>query len=373
MPLPPSPHSIRPAAATLLVLATLGLAACGGGGESPSPAPTPPAPGPAPIAANACAAFPDANSGAVSGSLAASASSGAGGALTWSLVSQPASGTVSLAAGTGAYTYTPTSAARGRLDTFTYKVTDTSGASSQATASVIYGKPRILPLGDSITQGVEAFDGTQDLPADAVKIGYRKRLQELLTAGGYPADFVGSQSNGAGAGIVDASHEGHSGFRTDEIDAGTTAWLAIAKPDIVLLHVGTNDVNQAVNTATAVGNVNAILTKASAFAANATNPPVGLVVAKIVPQRPENGNVPTTTFNASLTAAYNSQWADAVNTNARYRVRMVDMFSALDPSTDLTALSTDVSGLHPNTSGYNKMAQVWFDSLVQQGMVARCP
>ncbi|MGE0312172.1 MAG: Ig-like domain-containing protein [Lautropia sp.] len=339
---------------------------------SPSPAPSPspsPAPTAQPVASNHCAAFPNGGAGAITGSLAPSVSNPSGGALSYSLVSQPARGTLSLDGATGAYSYTPNTNARGYADTFTYRVSGSSGAASQASAKIVYGTPRIMPLGDSITHGVVSYsDATGDLPADPFKIAYRKRLQELLANGGYAFDFVGSMSTGSSAGIADPDHEGHSGFSSTDIDGNIAGWIAGAAPDIVLLHIGTNDHSAD------VGGVDGILAKVGAWAANPANRPVGLVLAKIIDQRPDsplfNAVQP---FNTNLASLHASRWADGVSGNPRLRVRLADMFSAIDRNADMTPISIDVTGLHPTASGFDKMAQVWYDTLVGEGFVSRCP
>src|SRR5690349_12202154 len=56
------------------------------------------------------------------------------------------------------------------------------------------GGVRVMPLGDSITDGVPAGGG------------YRVGLWQRVTAGGYQVDFVGSQSNGP-ATLGDHDHE----------------------------------------------------------------------------------------------------------------------------------------------------------------------
>src|SRR5262245_54038543 len=70
---------------------------------------------------------------------------------------------------------------------------------------------RIMPLGDSITQ------------ADASHDSYRRPLWKSLQSGGYLVDFVGSSSmNHMGGPPVrdfDADHEGHWGWRADEIES----------------------------------------------------------------------------------------------------------------------------------------------------------
>ncbi|MCP5545455.1 MAG: hypothetical protein H7A49_16285, partial [Akkermansiaceae bacterium] len=46
---------------------------------------------------------------------------------------------------------------------------------------------RIMPLGDSITQGC--------CSGSAVEGGYRNRLHDLLDSAGYTVDFVGTQND----------------------------------------------------------------------------------------------------------------------------------------------------------------------------------
>jgi uncharacterized repeat protein (TIGR01451 family) len=98
---------------------------------------------------------------------------------------------------------------------------------------------RILLLGDSITRGTNTYPS------------YRHPLWIKLVGSGRDFDFVGSQNSiGDGNPVFpdykgqsfDSDHEGHSGWRADEIVAGLPKWLESYTPDIVLLHIGTNDV-----------------------------------------------------------------------------------------------------------------------------------
>ena len=93
---------------------------------------------------------------------------------------------------------------------------------------------RILPLGDSITSG-EGAPG-----------GYRGHLFTNLTSLGYNVDFLGNENNNPASSSVanfDTSHEGHSGWRIDEIDRNIERWLDLIglAPDVILVHIGTND------------------------------------------------------------------------------------------------------------------------------------
>src|SRR5688500_15993420 len=74
---------------------------------------------------------------------------------------------------------------------------------------------RIMPLGDSITFGA---GGTANLG------GYRGPLYTLLTNAGYNVDFVGTQT-GNSSGVPDQDHQGHSGWRIDELDSNIAGWF----------------------------------------------------------------------------------------------------------------------------------------------------
>lgn len=100
---------------------------------------------------------------------------------------------------------------------------------------------RILPLGDSITQGSPDHPG-----------GYRGTLQRLLRERGFPAfEFVGSRTENS-AGLAQPCHEGYPGFRLEELRGGFTKCgstarpvaetLARYRPDVVLLMAGTNNI-----------------------------------------------------------------------------------------------------------------------------------
>ena len=82
-------------------------------------------------------------------------------------------------------------------------------AGSVADASPI----RIRPLGHSITDSAN------------VAGGYRGPLYTLLTNVGFQVDFVGTQKNNGIGGLPDFDHEGHSGYRIDQIDGGLLGYF----------------------------------------------------------------------------------------------------------------------------------------------------
>lgn len=98
---------------------------------------------------------------------------------------------------------------------------------------------RLLPLGDSITRG------SPDKPG-----GYRLELERRLSEAGWCFEFVGRQHANS-EGMRHPWHEGHPGFRIEDLRLGHAnaysscgtieATVADAKPDGVLLLVGTNN------------------------------------------------------------------------------------------------------------------------------------
>jgi lysophospholipase L1-like esterase len=88
---------------------------------------------------------------------------------------------------------------------------------------------KIMPLGDSITQGQNTSYGS-----------YRKQLYSLLTARGVAVDFVGPLSDGT---FADPDHAGFTGEGINSIWGRVLAGiLTTYTPDLILLLIGTNDV-----------------------------------------------------------------------------------------------------------------------------------
>ena len=184
---------------------------------------------------------------------------------------------------------------------------------------------RIMPLGDSITYGT---------PNPGYG-GYRHALQRLLENARYRVEFVGSQHSGD---APDGDNEGHPGWTIAQIKNGIDAnrWLETADPDIILLHIGTNDIRLG-HVASAPADLSALLDDILERL-----PRAHVIVARIIPFRrgsdPEN-------------QAYNDALARIVASKGA-RVASVDMRAILLPGDYADAL-------HPNASGYDKMARAW--------------
>lgn len=200
---------------------------------------------------------------------------------------------------------------------------DQSTVEHQAAAPV-----RVMPLGDSITQGGSIG-------------GYRLDLGTKLRAAGRTVDFVGSLADGPGS-MPDRNHEGHPGWTIAQIDAIVANRLSTYTPRTILLHIGTNDMYGS-DPGGAPRRLSALVDKITAQA-----PGAEVFVATIIPIRFADATVRN--YNAAIVPMLRAKAA------AGKRVHVVDMYPAV-PISDLP------DGIHPNATGYSKMATVWFNAL----------
>ena len=204
------------------------------------------------------------------------------------------------------------------------------GFAGPAQAAVVTGRAlRIMPLGDSITWGV----------GSSTTSSYRAELwRQLVTGAGLAVDFVGSGQSGV---LPDTDNEGHSGWRIEQLTASIDGWLATAKPDVVLLHIGTNDMNQNFDVAGAPGRLGTLLDRIAV-----DQPAAVVIVAAIVPSTDATVNARVNTFNAAVPGVV------AQHANARF----ADLNSTIGAG-DMA------DTLHPNDGGYAKMAALWYSAL----------
>ncbi|RAJ40136.1 lysophospholipase L1-like esterase [Kitasatospora sp. SolWspMP-SS2h] len=220
----------------------------------------------------------------------------------------------------------PAAASEGPTTTAAATATATSRAAAAPAAL------RLLPLGDSITWGVGTGSGNS----------YRSALWNQLAAEGHPEDFVGSVRNGT---LSDPDNEGHSGWRIDQIAGIADSVLARYRPNVVTLEIGTNDLNQNYQVATAADRLSALIDQINRDAPDATVLVGTLIVSTSSTEEP---NRPA--FNAKLPGIVQAKQA------AGKHVRLVDLG---------TLTTADLSdALHPNDSGFAKMATA-FNSGVQ--------
>jgi lysophospholipase L1-like esterase len=215
---------------------------------------------------------------------------------------------------------------------------------------------KVMPLGDSITTGKYSGNDTSDSPQGAEDdIGYRKDLWDLLSAHGFTVDFVGTQSNGSTFPFIDPDHEGHNGITDTEIadniyNDGGADWLSQNPPDVILLHVGTNNLDADPS------GVERILNEIDEYESE-NNRRVIVILARIIDMVPNNPVVNQFNYNIEAMAAARAEYGSDLF--------MVDMEDGAgityslwpgDPGGDM------IDTLHPYATGYSKMAAVWMSA-----------
>lgn len=205
---------------------------------------------------------------------------------------------------------------------------------------------RIWPVGDSITEGC------------CLSVGgaYRTELYQLLSNAGYNVEFVGSLEDVVPPpNLPDTHHEGHDGYRIDDIDAGILTWSSqIDPPDVVLLHIGTNDAAQNDDMAGAPDRLRKLIADIATL-----YPYAKIIVATLIPagvDYTKNGisvEEIIENYNASIPGVVRSEAGSGI------QVFFTDMHGALSAAD----LSDPLSGLHPSSNGYAKMATNWFEAI----------
>jgi lysophospholipase L1-like esterase len=123
----------------------------------------------------------------------------------------------------------------------------------------------------------------------------------------------------------------------------------VANPDVVLWHLGTNDIWNNVAPAQILQAFDFILNKV-----RGKNPNVYVLVAQIIPMSASMcGECPqrVPAFNSQVV-----QWAQRVNTAAS-PVISVDCYTGFNAATDTA------DGVHPSDSGNEKISQAWLKPL----------
>jgi hypothetical protein len=189
---------------------------------------------------------------------------------------------------------------------------------------------KIMPLGDSITQGSSSGESVQ-----AKQVAYRKALFDQLNdeiVNGVPGD-------------PDPNNK-------------LATWLNVHQPDIVLLHIGTNDLDPS---DTGPDDVEAILDEIDVYDLDAW-----VILARIIAREDDicSGNPPIT---GTDTTTFNNKVETVAQGRINDKIVFVDMecWAGIDyrrqPLGDMNDL------LHPYAfgTGYDKMADVWFAGLLQ--------
>jgi len=225
---------------------------------------------------------------------------------------------------------------------------------------------RVMPLGDSITMG----SNSGVIPINNLYyISYRKALWDRLISSGLDVDFVGSLNSGSEVfGAPEAAdHEGHPGWTADQLlngwpdqpeDGKLIEWLLNNQPDIVLLHIGTNDIGANINDSSP-DDVNTILDVIDSYSND-----VWVILARIINRNCITNTPPCT--ESFTTTTYNNNIETIAQTRINYfgdKIVIVDMENGAGINYHLNPVGDMFDGLHPFATGYSKMSGIWFNAL----------
>jgi lysophospholipase L1-like esterase len=195
-----------------------------------------------------------------------------------------------------------------------------------------------MPLGNSITRGVGSTDNA----------GYRNDLAQMLDNEGILYNFVGSQQDGAG---FDNDHEGHDGRTADWILERIGDYLNNNNPEIVVLHIGTNDITAGQSPEGIRGEIDAILTTIFNF-----DPGIKIVFSQLIP-RTDGQNSNSSQLNVLLQILFHLKRTEGYKI---FFAPMNDVFLC-NPN---WAADWMADAKHPNDAGYNVMAGVFFNLIM---------
>lgn len=211
----------------------------------------------------------------------------------------------------------------------------------------------IMPLGNSITQ------------ANNTHVSYRYPLWKKLIDDNLDFDYVGSLVNNKNGNpvwpdykghVFDQNHEGHWGWRADQILYGHPSvpgehylsfWLQSYTPEIALIHLGSNDIIQGQTVESTIQELKEVI-----ITLRNDNPDIIILLAQLIPTTlPANTSI--SDLNAQIPAI-------AINiANPAPPIYIVDQNTGFDAVTDT------YDGIHPNEIGEEKMAQKWRNAILE--------
>ena len=195
---------------------------------------------------------------------------------------------------------------------------------------------RVLPFGDSVTSSYAGHSS------------YRYWLWHLLMNRGYDVDFVGTQYGVEGGSPdrtdFDQNHEGHSGWQAQNGAQNAYNIFQSTRPDIVLLDLGANDVEQGQDNAQTIEELRQIIQ-----AARAVNPYTIILIAQPSPGMVNNHELRKLNRMIRMLAREENR--------PESLVRPVNLNSGFNTERDT------FDGVHPNETGELKIARRWFRTL----------
>lgn len=213
------------------------------------------------------------------------------------------------------------------------------------------GQIKVMPLGDSITEGAATL-------ATFAQGGYRCPLYSLLQGAGVQFTFVGysaSLETGIVTACPDVEWEGHGGYTSAAIQGYEDADSSVRtfQPDIVLVLVGTNDVAQG-QTSSISGNLRNLLHDISA-----QDPNAWFIISTIPPMNPRASGAPSA--EASWAPQVPQANAQIKAVAAQFpRANLIDLYSA---TVGNVSANVGSDGVHLTVTGYGILANLWSNAI----------
>ena len=213
------------------------------------------------------------------------------------------------------------------------------------------GDLKILPLGDSITFGAGAS-------GNPVPGGYRSKLYSDLKAANINSIYVGALAVNPSPTLTTAgqnAHCGYSGRTIIEITADIDGWMNTCNPDVVLLHIGTNDM-LCNRQGGAPDRLNSLVDKITS-----KRPNLRLFFAGITPLTNGNAwaNHHVIDYNKAVKEMVVPKYRDSLHRNVYY----VDQYANF-VSTGVLDPTHIPDGAHPDQTGYDFMATALAKSII---------
>ncbi|KAG4426169.1 hypothetical protein IFR04_000635 [Cadophora malorum] len=210
---------------------------------------------------------------------------------------------------------------------------------------------KILAAGDSITFGYRSSDGNG---------GYRRTLDNLLTESVYNIEWYGTQNAGGRL-----RHEGYSGYKIQELEQRLLQSGSLTNDlNLVLLMVGTNDINEGAAPATAAAYLSQMIQTIHSRAPDAM-----IHIGNLIPMGASKTPIFPLESKQRAVMEYNSYIRELVNQGRTDGLRIAVVHSSVDQY-------SRADDLHPNDRGYEKMGHDWFEAIQrvnQKGLIKDAP
>ncbi|KAK1494437.1 cellulose-binding protein [Colletotrichum abscissum] len=196
-----------------------------------------------------------------------------------------------------------------------------------------------MPLGDSITGSPGCWRAL-----------LWKKLQDNNIKN---IDFVGTLPPQGCGFDYDGDNEGHGGLLATDLarESRLERWLGDTKPDIVMMHLGSNDVWSTKKPEEILGALDKLVDQM-----RASKESMKILIAQVTPLDPAgctNCMRGIEDFNKVI-----PNWASS-KSNEKSRITVVDCHK------DFNVKGMTRDGVHPNGKGDEKLADSWFEPLVK--------